>query len=88
MNFEVKTNAYNIQVYEPSEYLQEVDNLVYLLQFNCTRCLSKNTFMFNRHSIDNELEDKDVYQIEVTCTSCMEKIKVEFRKKIEFKIKG
>ena len=88
MNFEVKANAYNLQIFEPGEYLQEIDNLVYLIQFNCVSCFSKNTLMFNRHAIDNELEDKQTYTREEVCVSCGKKIKIEFRKKIEFKIKG
>ena len=87
MNFDIRANAYNIQVYEPSEYLQSIDNLVYLLQFKCASCFAKNTLMFNRHCIDNELEDKQAYEREEVCASCGKKIKLEFRKRIEFKIK-
>ena len=88
MNFEIKTSAHNLQIFEPSEYLQSIDNLVYLLQFNCVSCFAKNTLMFNRHCIDNELEDKQVYEREEACTSCGKKIKIEIKRKIEFKIKG
>ena len=87
MSFEVKTSAYNLQIFEPGEYLQSIDNLVYLLQFNCTSCFTKNTLMFDRHVIDNELEDKQIYEREEVCASCGKKTKIEFRKKIEVKVK-
>ena len=61
MSFDVRANANNIQVYEASEYLQNIDNLVYLLQFKCASCFAKNTLIFDRHCIDNELEDKQNY---------------------------
>ena len=88
MSFEVKTSAYNLQIFKPGENLQSIVNFVYLLQFNCTSCFAKNTLMFDRHAIDNELEDKQVYEREEICSSCGKKIKLEFKRKIEFKIKG
>ena len=41
MNFDIRANVYSMQVYEPSEYLKNIDNLVYLLQFKCVSCFAK-----------------------------------------------
>ena len=85
MNLTIKTTSSDFQIIKPSEFLNEIDNLVYVLYFTCTNCLTTNIRMFCKHTIDNELKSKRVYQVEEACKSCGKKTKIEFSKRIKVK---